>query len=183
MTARQLQPKGNEGPALHIRPFGAAARRIRRPALIWAVWLECTDADGHVVCETLVGVSSAHRWTRSVSAADIRKRVDESWGHIRKRVDGSRHEIRGLDEALRTATTVAMERERAIARAIEERQARMAATLLQGALFDRRVEREAVAQRALVEQALTRSRARLDELHQRQTIVIASRPAFSLIAW
>ncbi len=60
----------------------------------------------------------------------------------------------------------------------------MAASLLQGGLFDRRTEREATAQRELLEMALTRCRTRTEELQQRQAAaVITSRPAFSLISW
>lgn len=185
MIARQLRPRiGSEDAALlHIRPFVSTARRIRSPGVLWAVWLECTDSEGQVVFETLVGVHAAHRWTKSVSATEFRTRIDECWRHVQQRVVSDAPRISAFSETLRTTATVALERERAIARAIEERQARLAATLVQGALFERRVEREAVAQRALVEQALTRSRIRIDELQRRQTLVVASRPAFSLITW
>jgi hypothetical protein len=84
---------------------------------------------------------------------------------------------------LQTSAARALQREGAIARALERHHARLAASLLQGGLFDRRTEREAAAQRELLEMALTRCRTRTDELQQRQAAVITSRPAFSLISW
>ena len=60
----------------------------------------------------------------------------------------------------------------------------MASHLLQGSLFDRRGEREATAQRELLEQALSRCHARIEELHRRRAATaFSTRPAFSLITW
>jgi hypothetical protein len=79
---------------------------------------------------------------------------------------------------------VPLEREQAIARAIQEHHARMASRLLQGSLFDRQAEREATAQRELLGQALSRCRSRIEELHRRRAAaVITTRPAFSLFTW
>jgi len=55
-------------------------------------------------------------------------------------------------------------REEAIERALRENHARLSARLLQPGLFDRRTERVAAAQAARVDEAMAKSRARLDAL-------------------
>ena len=67
--------------------------------------------------------------------------------------------------------TRAAHRERAIARAIESERARLSATLLQRGLFDRRAERALSAQTAVLDEALARCRARLDEIASTAQIV------------
>ena len=59
----------------------------------------------------------------------------------------------------------------------------MAAPLIQGALFDRRSEREATSQRESIDEALNRCHTRLAELRRLAHVTTAVRPAFSLIAW
>jgi MoxR-like ATPase len=147
--------------------------------------LECACPNGQLEWETLIGVHADHQWPLFDSTDAFRKRVDESGQLIQKHVSIEQSRITGhLIRWLRTSAARALERENAIARALERHHARLAATLLQGGLFDRRNEREAAAQRELLEMALTRCRTRIDELKQRQAAaVIASRPAFSLISW
>jgi hypothetical protein len=55
-------------------------------------------------------------------------------------------------------------REAAIARSIDEDHARLSAKMLQPGLFDRRAERVAAAQAACVDEAIARSRDRVDAL-------------------
>jgi hypothetical protein len=57
-----------------------------------------------------------------------------------------------------------MRRERDLMAAMRERHARLSVGLLQGALFDRRNERLAASQAALLDEALSRSAFRLREL-------------------
>ena len=160
-------------------------RRLPAGQAWWALWLECACLNGQLEWETLIGVRADHQWPRSESTTDLRNRVDESWTQVRNHVSVEHSRVTDdLVGWLRTSAARALEREDAIARAIERHHARMAASLLQGGLFDRRTEREATAQRELLEMALTRCRTRTDELQQRQAgAVITSRPAFSLISW
>ena len=177
-------PNGSTCPA-HARPFTAAARRLPPGEAWWALWLECACPNGQLEWETLIGVHADHQWPRFDSTNDFRQRVDESWELVRKHVSIEHNLVTShLIGWLRTSAVGALKRENAIARALERHHARLAATLLQGGLFDRRSEREAAAQRELLEMALTRCRIRTDELKQRQAAaVITSRPAFSLISW
>ena len=89
-----------------------------------------------------------------------------------------------LSDSIHAPVALALDREHAIERDIDRRHARMAATLIQGALFDRRTERDAHSQRELIDQALSRCHARIAELQRLRHITSAAiRPAFSLIAW
>ena len=112
--------------------------------------------------------------------AAARTRLDESWARVEQiaRAGPPTHEaVMGM----RVAAGLALRRERAIARAIERRHGRMAAGLIQGALFDRRVEREALAQREVANQALARCRTRIRALEQLDEMALTIRPAFALI--
>ena len=185
LAARRVRPAASTLPPAHTRPFTSVGRRLPAGQAWWALWLECAGLNGQLEWETLIGVRADHQWPRSELTSDLRKRVDESWTLVRNhvRIEHSRvtdHLVRWL----RTSAARGLEREDAIARALERHHARIAASLLQGGLFDRRTEREATAQRELLEMALTRCRTRTEELKQRQAAaVITSRPAFSLISW
>jgi hypothetical protein len=67
-------------------------------------------------------------------------------------------------DAFRQHASVLLNRERAIADALRDRHARLASALLQPGLFDRRTDRAAAAQAALLADALSRAHARLREL-------------------
>jgi hypothetical protein len=67
---------------------------------------------------------------------------------------------------LRQPIELMTRRERAIVRALQQHHARLSADLMQRGLFDRRMERMAEAQSALLEVALTQCEARLESLVQ-----------------
>jgi superfamily II DNA or RNA helicase len=197
VSARQLQPafarratadepKCVAGTFARPRPFVTGTRRASRPALAWwALWLECTDSDGRLVWETLVGVSGSHGWTRQHTRKDIRGRVDASWSRIQKDIAGEHQRIAlRLRYSFRASTALGVEREQAIARQIAQRHARIAADLLQPGLFDRRAARQVTAQSEIAEHALAHCHERLAELERhRSATATALHPAFSLIAW
>jgi superfamily II DNA or RNA helicase len=197
LTTRQLQPSAFAraatanrpecvtGTDAQFRPFAATRRRAPAALAWWALWLEWTDTDGQLVWETLTGITAGHRWTRHRSRQGIRRLVDASWTQIREEAAGERHRLALLaSRAMWASTSMAVAREKAIARDIAQRHARIAADLLQPGLFDRRSERLAAAQRAIVDGALTQCQQRMAELERhRHTTAPALRPAFSLIAW
>jgi hypothetical protein len=186
-AARQLLPTASRtGQALpHRRPFVTTARRTRRGSAWWALWLEYADSDGHLVWETLIGVHGLHPWARPRVRSDARWLLDASWKQIEDSIAIDRGRLADLlADSIRITVALALDREHAVARDIERRDARMAATLIQGALFDHRTERDASAQRELTNQALARCLTRIAELHRlRHVTTAAVRPAFSLIAW
>ena len=90
--------------------------------------------------------------------------------------------LASLVSSLRPFLELASRREHAIAVALEHERARLSAQLLQRSLFDRRVERTHAAESAVLNQALTRCRTRLDELAAATQIVPeAGHLAFVLI--
>jgi hypothetical protein len=184
LASRRMGTATSSSPS-HARPFTSVGRRLPAGEAWWALWLECASPNGQLEWDTLIGVRANHQWPLFDSRAGFRKRVDESWARVRNHVITEHDHVTGhLIASLRTSAGRAIERENAIAQALERHHARLAASLLQGGLFDRRTEREAAAQRELLEMALTRCRTRIDELKQRQAAaVITSRPAFSLISW
>jgi hypothetical protein len=85
-------------------------------------------------------------------------------------------------EALGPQQELATRRELAIVEALTERRARLAAALVQPGLFDRRHERAAASQRVVIEDALSRCEARLEELaRQRQVVADAVALAFAVL--
>jgi superfamily II DNA or RNA helicase len=184
-AARQLRPTCDRGQALpHLRPFVTTARRASRGSAWWALWLEFADSEGQLVWETLIGVHGIHLWPRPRFRSDVRSRLDASWTQIQNSVAVDRGRLADLlSGSIRAPAALAMDRERAIARDIDRRHARMAATLIQGALFDRRTERDATSQRELIDEAMSRCHQRIAELHRLRDVTTAVRPAFSLIAW
>ena len=72
--------------------------------------------------------------------------------------------LAALADEMRAPVALLTSRERAIAKVLEEKQARLAAALLQPGLFDRRAERAAAAQASLLNEARSRTVARLIEL-------------------
>jgi hypothetical protein len=66
-----------------------------------------------------------------------------------------------LQHALAGPLDLMVERELAIVRRLQQRHARMAADMVQHGLFDRRTERAAAAQSALLEKALAQASERL----------------------
>jgi hypothetical protein len=172
----------------HARPFVTAARRSWRApsgSAWWALWLEHADSEGQLVWETLIGVHGHHSWTRPRSRTEVRRLLDASWKYVRIDIDRDRGRLAAmLADSVRTSSALALDREYAIARDIDRRHGRIAATLIQGALFDRRAEREMTGQREWLDQALARCHARITELHRRRLVTTSAiRPAFSLIAW
>ena len=185
IAARRLQPTAVPESQTQTRPFVSIGKRLPGGRTWWALWLECTDEHGHLVWESLIGMEATHRWARPRRLSDLRALLDDSWKQARRYVGTDHSHLGDLHaSSYGRSAAVALERERAIALALERRRARMAACLLQGGLFDRRIERDAVAQRELLEQALSRCQARIEELQRRQTAsAIANRPAFALISW
>jgi superfamily II DNA or RNA helicase len=185
VATRRLRPHGSSmaSSSTDVRPFVSSGRRLPRGWVWWALWLECADSNGQLVWETLAGAQHRHHWPPPHSAREARAFADRSWKHARNRVLNDGRFADSLGAWLQTAGTL-LAREKAIARGIEERRGRMAASLVQRALFDHRAEREAISQRELLQQALSRCRMRIEELHRRQTATeITSRPAFALITW
>jgi hypothetical protein len=78
-------------------------------------------------------------------------------------LEGDRR-LQALDAALRRPLDLWLRRERALMAAALDRRARLAAGLVQRALFDRRPDRLAAAQQSLLDGTLSRSADRIAQL-------------------
>ncbi len=156
-------------------------RRQRRDghSILWVFSLAFTDAANHVLWRTVLAACTAppddlHGFLTSIAtAAEL----------LTSRLDGERQAaLTSLISSLRPFLELASRREHAIAGGLEHQRARLSAQLLQRSLFDRRVEQTHAAQSAVLDQALTRCRTRLDELAAATRIVSEpGRLAFVLI--
>jgi len=140
------------------------------------------DNNLHVVWETLTALAAtAH--VESRGAPEVRAwvaRSIERLGPILER-EGDRARTTIL-EALRPHRELATRREHAIADALTARRARLSAALVQPGLFDRRHERAAASQNAVIEEALSRCGARLRELDRRGHVIAdAAALAFAVL--
>ena len=113
--------------------------------------LSFADESGRLACETVVGV-----------------RADAELDHLELHEDivAGYHgrALASVAAEIAPWLELSLRREEAIVRALRERHARLSAGLLQPGLFDRRAERAAAAQAARVDEAMVKSRVRLDAL-------------------
>jgi superfamily II DNA or RNA helicase len=142
-------------------------RRGARPAIAgryWAVHAPFSTADGEVIWSALLCL-----YALPVPDDGARNHVRDLLGMHHVEALARAAQARMLDElrpAIDRWRALAEHRELAIAGALTARSARMAATLIQSGLFDRRAERLAAAQAALLEAAARRTEARLARVRQ-----------------
>jgi superfamily II DNA or RNA helicase len=167
--ARAIRTLCHGSPADSFQAFAVSFHR--HPAHgCWAVRVEFNDAEEAFLWETLVGVLQQTGRIRVRARSDVRRHV-ETWGDAVLTVTREQDELLDrLAATIQRHLAVSMSRERAILAEIERRSARLAAALVQPALFDRRVEREIDARRALLHDTTSRCRERLRRLTHRQRI-------------
>ena len=118
----------------------------------WAVRLPIVDAEGLLVFETIAGLHDA-RDTDTLD--DLLDQVAAA---------SHRHGLATLSTTLHPSILLLTRRENAIIDALRQQHARLSLSLLQPGLFDRRAERAAAAQAAIVDAAVRASLARLQAL-------------------
>jgi ERCC4-related helicase len=167
MVRRLTEGRLKADPTYDTRPsITVLKRRAGHRTGLWIYRLAMADADGQFVWDTLLGIgASLDVDTRSTR--DLRAWVVASNERLTSVVCNEHQRV--ISDAARSTgapLTLATRREHAIAETLTNQRARLAAMLLQGGLFDRRAERAAAAQTAVVDEALSRSAARLRELEQ-----------------
>jgi superfamily II DNA/RNA helicase len=147
--ARRLREDEEAGPR---RPAVCVMRsRRRRLQARFFVWrLTFTDERGLLLWESLLPV----RATAAADASSIAPVVASARSAA----------LEDVTRRMRLQAAELRRREHAIREALQGRHARLAAALLRPGLFDRRVDRAAAAQAALLAEALSRCDARLGEL-------------------
>ena len=165
LTARRLSP---ESP-VHVAPRSillTAAHRPHHGALdLRAFQLSFVDESGDVQFETIAGVLAEGEGVDVESEADLAAAL---------------HQQRALVSVMMDVAPwlqLSRRREAAIADALRESHARLSAGLLQPGLFDRRAERAAAAQATRVDEALERSRTRVDALDRLRRLHCGKRHA------
>jgi len=171
--------RGSDGLAGEGRPLLTVFRRSTRRSALCAFRLTFSDAERRVIWDTLVGAIAADPatgaggiggWIRAIDAIGVTCIPDEQ-----------RRALVSLETALKAPLDLARRREQAIADSLRRDRARLATALLQPGLFDRRAEHTLAAQRAVLDEALARCHARLDEI-ARARGVVADRPRLAFAA-
>jgi hypothetical protein len=132
-------------------------------------------------------------WTTVIGIREGRRLLDPSHDAIKRGVQSLSSAIapaliptlHGLlvrfHAALNQSRSLAAARERAIADGVRQQRARLATSLVQPGLFDRRAERAAAAQNATLEEALDRCRQRLADVDRRPTVSVDRRLVFGIV--
>ena len=152
---------------------GVVARLHRRRGrssqrCIWAFRITVSAASGHIVLEPLV-LLTAEVPGLSVPGLSGRRDARPYLAHDHPAVTGvlrtaQKALLAELRDALRRPLALGSDRERELMTHLRDRRARLSASLLQGSLFDRRHERLALSQAALLDDALARCARRAEEL-------------------
>ena len=158
ITARQLS-RHSSSVASSTSALLTSVRRPERCATdVRAFHLTFVEEDGRVEFETIAGVVAESRLLHLETRAEIAAKFQQQ---------------RALAALIMEVTPwleLSRRREQAIADALRRRHGRLSAELVQPGLFDRRAERAAAAQTARAEEALARSRDRLDVLDRRRRL-------------
>ena len=178
-TLRLLCP-AREEPVPGGRPPVTILRRRGDSPDVWAFHLAYFDSAAQLVWHTLVGVAGSSPLDLDSSIEFIGRTAAlialDDLDAVRKRLRTL------LEQSLRGYLDLARRREQAIAATLETQRARLAATLLQRSLFDRRSERAFAAQEAVLDEALGRCRARVAEIEASANLAAEpARLAFAVI--
>ena len=147
--ARALSDNRHEGVPAERAVLAFTRGRGTSHRCVWAFRLPILDADGHLVFETIVGLSDSRGLVTMDDA------LEQTAALTHQRV------LAVLSNNIQPWRLTMEHRETAIADALRLRQARIAASLLQPGLFDRRTERAAAAQAFVVRATVQKSIARL----------------------
>jgi hypothetical protein len=181
---RRVRPR--DGPYRH----GAIDSRpcvtvIRRPtagcASHWAYRLVFEDQERQPLWVTVIGIQDDGRPLATTSRA-LRHHLDSLTATLEPAVTPlTERLLSSLLPLLDRAGSLATARERAIADGLRQQRARLATSLLQPGLFDRRAERAAAAHTATLDDALERCTQRLAELARCDSISVERRLVFGLV--
>jgi hypothetical protein len=164
------------------RPFAAAThRRARRGC--WAFRVGVTTADGDCLWETILGVCYTVHGPVPGAATGLRRHLDRSREALSPFLRPWQQAlVDRVASAVAPSTSLAVARETAIADELRRQQGRLAAALLQPALFDRRVERDRSEQNTVFDEAVAHCHEHLARLSHRESLAAGpAEPAFALI--
>jgi hypothetical protein len=178
-AARRLLPH-RAAMVVPTRPFASAVRTARHGCWVFRISINGTEDD--LLCETLLGAWYVTTRSRFATAREVVSHLDVSRRELLGAIRDEPPVVARLGAALHGSATAAIAREQAIIDTLEHRRARLAATLIQRALYDRRLERDTAAQRGVLEEALAHCRRRLEHLiRKRGPGLVVVEPAFAVI--
>jgi superfamily II DNA or RNA helicase len=152
------------------------------PVNYWVYRLIFEDSDLQPFWITLIGVGE-HGRLPTLSHGALRTRIEAARAAIEPSLNSIADRLlSSFLSAFQPSRVLAEARERAIAEGLRQQRARIAASLLQPGLFDRRTERAAAAQNATLDEALDRCARHLDDLSRYGAVSIDRRLAFGLVA-
>ena len=159
-----------------------SAHRRTPPVNYWVYRLIFEDPELQPFWMTLIGVGE-HGRLPTLSHEALRTRIEAARAAIEPSLNSIADRLlSSFLSAIQPSRVLAEARERAIAEGLRQQRARIAASLLQPGLFDRRAERAAAAQNATLDEALDRCARRLDDLSRYGAVSIDRRLAFGLVA-
>jgi len=169
--------------SLDGRPCITVLRRRRiEPVNDWIYRLVFEDPELHPFWTTVIGIRE-HGRLPTVSREAIDTGVDASRGVIDAALNSVTDRLlSSFVSTVEQPHSLAVTREQAIAEGLRQQRARIAASLLQPGLFDRRAERLAATRNVTLDEALDRCARRLDELRRYSAVSIDRRLVFGLIA-
>jgi superfamily II DNA or RNA helicase len=163
------------------RPLVTVLTRRVRPISDWVFQLVFEDPDLQPFWTTVIGIQEEARLL-PLSNDAIRRKTDSLPALVEPAFTLLSERLLSLFlSALNPSRSLAVQREQAIADGLREQRARLAASLLQPGLFDRRAERNAAAQNATVEEALDRCARRLAELARYDSVSVDRRLVFGVV--
>ncbi len=161
-----------------VAPRAVATRLRRRHGFtnshgIWLFRVTLSSASGQVIWEPAIAFK-AEFTDNLLTGADIRERLSSEQPRlVRVLTDASQEMLRGLRQALERPVMQSRHREEHLVAHLRTRHARLASSLVQRSLFDSRVERLATSRAAVLEDALSRSRNRLQEIDNLGSLEVA----------
>jgi hypothetical protein len=164
------------------RPFGTVLHRGGARG-IWAFRVRITDAEDEDLWETLLGVTHAARSRQRQRAGTSSAHFDMTSEQLLPLAAAHGAVLaQRVADTMQRPLTLAVRREQAILAALGARQARLAAPLIQPALFDRRVERAGTAQQEVFDDVIARCRAHLARLSRmQQPVAREPEPVFAVL--
>jgi len=130
----------------------------------WVYRLAFVDQEFQFAWETLLAITASTR-VASPAASHVRACLTSIADRLAPLVAREQEHAReAISTSMQAPLELAARREHAIVEALTEHRARLSAALLQRGLFDRRGEREAASQTAVIEEALARCAVRLREI-------------------
>jgi hypothetical protein len=160
-------------------------RRHARPAprCVWVFGVTVSNARGEVVCEPLVALTAELRHPVGKPRRDIRRCLTSDSTSVEQALSAARNRmLLELRDALRRPAALWARREQALMAELHDCRARLSAGLMQRPLFDSRRQRLTASQSALLDEALSQSAGRLQDLEALRAVEIEScRLAFAAV--